>query len=191
MTYPSFSAGEVLRAQDMNAVGMWKVGTGTAVYGTTTQLNMSNVFTSDYSNYKIVISNLRMSASNTTLSLQLLKAGTPAATAAYDFAFRGLGADGTGRDTNNFAQTSLSDLGCFNSTSNNYRQQVSFEVITPAVATTTTTFINIAASGFAGYFFTRQGAAQYFVTDSYDGIRLFPSAGGNFEAEVVVYGYRK
>jgi hypothetical protein len=189
MSFPSFASGEVLTAADMNAVGLWKVGTGTAVYGTTTQLNMSNMFTSDYRAYKIVISSLRYAATNTTLSLQLLNAGTPANTASYDFAYRGLGSDGTVRDTNSFAATSLSDLGCFNTTANDYQAQVSFEVINPAAAIVTT-FINIAASGFAAYPFTRNGAARHSVATAYDGIRLFPSAGGTFGAEVVVYGYR-
>jgi hypothetical protein len=54
MTYPSFSSGEVLRATDMNAVGMWKVGTFTAS-GTSRALVCDNVFTSDYRNYKVVI----------------------------------------------------------------------------------------------------------------------------------------
>jgi hypothetical protein len=190
MSFPSFSVGEVLTAADMNAVGLWKVGTATATYGTTTQLNINDVFTSNYSNYRIVISSLRYSVANTTLSLQLLKAGTPANGANYDFAYRGLGADGTVRDTNSFNQTSLSDLGCFNGVANNYAAQVSFDIITPAVAATTTTFLNIGAAGFATYFFTRNGAAIHNVANNYDGIRLFPSAGGNFGAEVRVYGYR-
>jgi hypothetical protein len=189
MPVPDFSPGEVLTAAAMDSIGLWKVGSATAVYGTTTQLNISNVFTSDYRAYKIVVSSLRYSATNTTLSLQLLNAGTPANTASYDFAYRGLGSDGTVRDTNSSAATSLSDLGCFNTTANDYQAQVSFEVINPAVAIVTT-FINIAASGFAAFPFTRNGSARHSVATAYDGIRLFPSAGGNFGAEVVVYGYR-
>jgi len=189
MPVPDFSPGEILTASAMDSIGLWKVGGATAVYGTTTQLNISNVFTNNYRAYKIVVSSLRYATANTTLSLQLLNAGTPANTASYDFAFRGLGADGTVRDTNGFGGTSLSDLGCFNTTTNDYQAQVSFEVINPAVAVVTT-FINIAASGFAGYPFTRHGAARHSVATAYDGIRLFPSAGGSFGAEVVVYGFR-
>jgi hypothetical protein len=54
MTFPNFSVGETLRAADMNAVAMWKVGTFTAS-GTSRALLCDNVFTSDYRNYKIVI----------------------------------------------------------------------------------------------------------------------------------------
>lgn len=188
-TPPDFSVGQYNTAAYMNAIGLWKVGTGTATYGTTTQLNINNVFTSSFRAYKVVVSSLRYATANTTLSLQLLLAGTPANTASYDFAYRGLGSDGTVRDTNGFAATSLSDLGCFNTTTNDYQAQVSFEVINPAAAVVTT-FINISASGFAGYPFTRNGAGRHSVATAYDGIRLFPSAGGTFGAEVVVYGYR-
>ena len=194
MAIKTFTTGEVLTAANTNTylanAGLVYTGSATAIYGTTTQLNMSNVFSSSFTNYKVVVSKLRMSAASTSLSMQLLKAGTPNATAAYDFAYRGIGADGTGRDTYASSQTSLSDLGCFNATANNYRQQVSFEVLAPAVATVTTTFINIAAAGFAGFFFTRNGAGQHFVTDSFDGMRFFPSAGGTFEAEITIYGFR-
>ena len=53
MTFPSFSSGEVLRATDMNAVGLWKVGTFTAS-GSASSLVCDNVFTSDYENYLVV-----------------------------------------------------------------------------------------------------------------------------------------
>ena len=53
MSFPSFASGEVLTAADMNAVGLWKVGSFTASAQTT--LTCDNVFTSDYDNYKIVV----------------------------------------------------------------------------------------------------------------------------------------
>ena len=189
-TPPDFSVGQYNTAAYMNAIGLWKIGTGTATYGTTTQLNINNVFSSDYANYKVVVSNLRYSNGSTSLSLQLLASGTPANGANYDFAYRGLGSDGTIRDTNNFNQTSLGDLGCFNTIANDYRIGVSFEIVNPA-RTTVTSFINIGALGFAAYPFTRNGAALHNVAASYDGLRFFPSSGGTFGAEIVIYGFRK
>jgi hypothetical protein len=53
MTYPSFSAGEVLRAADMNAVGLWLVKTqavGTGVSSVT----VTGAFSADYDNYRII-----------------------------------------------------------------------------------------------------------------------------------------
>ncbi len=49
MTYPSFSAGDILTAADMNAVGLWLVKTqtvGTAVASVT----VTDAFSSTYDN---------------------------------------------------------------------------------------------------------------------------------------------
>jgi hypothetical protein len=56
MTFPSFVSGEVLRATDMNAVGLWKVTTT----GTTSSSNLivDNVFTTNYTNYRLVFSEI-------------------------------------------------------------------------------------------------------------------------------------
>lgn len=61
MTYPSFSAGDVLTAADMNAVGLWLVKTqtvGTAVASVT----VTGAFSADYENYLIVDSGGTMTA---------------------------------------------------------------------------------------------------------------------------------
>jgi hypothetical protein len=54
MTFPSFTAGEVLRAADMNAVGLWLVKTQTIGAGVSS-VPVTGVFSSDYDNYKIVV----------------------------------------------------------------------------------------------------------------------------------------
>jgi hypothetical protein len=51
MTFPVFSAGEVLRAQDMNAVGMWHLNTTS--FAAATQVDFTNVFTADYDSYRV------------------------------------------------------------------------------------------------------------------------------------------
>jgi hypothetical protein len=56
MTYPSFTAGEVLRAADMNAVGWWLVKTQTIGTGVTS-IPVTNAFSADYDNYRIIIEN--------------------------------------------------------------------------------------------------------------------------------------
>ena len=55
MTFPSFSAGEVLRAQDMNAVGRWLVKTVTVGSAVTT-VPVTDAFSTEYDNYEIVFS---------------------------------------------------------------------------------------------------------------------------------------
>jgi hypothetical protein len=53
MTYPSFSAGEVLRAADMNAVGLWLVKTVT-VGSSVTSIPVTDAFSALYDHYKVV-----------------------------------------------------------------------------------------------------------------------------------------
>ena len=53
MTFPVFVSGEVLRAQDMNAVGLWLVksqAVGTGVSSVT----VTGAFSADYDNYRIL-----------------------------------------------------------------------------------------------------------------------------------------
>jgi hypothetical protein len=55
MGFPSFSAGEVLTAADMNAVGLWLVKTQTIGAGVSSVV-VSNAFSATYDNYLITVS---------------------------------------------------------------------------------------------------------------------------------------
>jgi len=79
MTFPSFSSGEVLRAADMNAVGLWLVKTQT-LSGTATQVN--DCFTADYNSYRIVFSNLTFSAID-LVTLRMVAGTTPDTSSNY------------------------------------------------------------------------------------------------------------
>jgi hypothetical protein len=95
MTYPSFSAGEVLRAADMNAVGLWRVGGG-ALSGSA--VNFVGCFTSDYTDYRIVIDSVSASSS-IDVYWQMLDGTTPATTANYSWAMYGLTENNTATNT--------------------------------------------------------------------------------------------
>jgi hypothetical protein len=69
MTFPSFTSGEVLRAQDMNAVGMWLVKTQTIGTGVSS-VTVTGAFSADYDNYLISYSG-GSSSTNGPLKLQL------------------------------------------------------------------------------------------------------------------------
>jgi hypothetical protein len=73
MSFPSFATGEVLTAADMNAVGLWKVTTT----GTTSSSNLivDNVFTTNYTNYRLVFSEVTGSGV-TGLGLQWRSGGS-------------------------------------------------------------------------------------------------------------------
>jgi hypothetical protein len=68
MTFPTFSAGEVLRAQDMNAVQGWLVKTQTIGAGVAS-VTVTGAFSADYDNYVITVSG-GTSSTNTTLNFR-------------------------------------------------------------------------------------------------------------------------
>jgi hypothetical protein len=69
MPVPDFSPGEVLTAAAMDSIGLWLVKTVTIGVGATT-VPVTNCFSSDYNNYRIVI-NGGTATSNGSLLVQL------------------------------------------------------------------------------------------------------------------------
>jgi len=69
MTFPTFSVGEVLRAQDMNAVGLWLVKTQTVGTGVSS-VTVTGAFSADWDNYKIIYTD-GVTSNPATISLQL------------------------------------------------------------------------------------------------------------------------
>ena len=51
MSYPVFAAGDVLAASDMNAVGLWRLGSNT--FTAQTGVNIDSVFTANYDVYRL------------------------------------------------------------------------------------------------------------------------------------------
>ena len=70
MSFPSFNAGEVLTAADMNAVGLWLVSTTTIGTGVTS-VPVNNCFSSNYQNYRVVISGMNASATGNSAFIVL------------------------------------------------------------------------------------------------------------------------
>jgi hypothetical protein len=68
-TPPTFSSGTVLTAAQMNAVGLWLVKTQT-IGNAVSSVAVTNAFSTDYDNYKIIISGGASSA-QAFLTLQL------------------------------------------------------------------------------------------------------------------------
>jgi len=60
MPVPVFTAGEVLTAANMNRIGLWEIAKFTATSGSAVACN--NVFTADFDNYLVIISEARTSA---------------------------------------------------------------------------------------------------------------------------------
>jgi hypothetical protein len=85
MTYPSFSVGEVLTAADMNAVGLWKINTTT--FNNEAAKSIDNVFSADFTNYKIVVQLYGSSNGNIVFFRLINSTGTERATNYYGAAW--------------------------------------------------------------------------------------------------------
>jgi hypothetical protein len=69
-TPPDFTAGAVLTAAQMNAIGLWLVRSQTIGNGVN-EILVDNVFTSDFDNYRIIFRSDSNSSSNENASFQL------------------------------------------------------------------------------------------------------------------------
>jgi hypothetical protein len=180
MSFPSFSVGEVLTAADMNAVGLWKVASGTLSL-TTTATNVTGVFSNTYKNYRILFNVTARSTTN-RVDMKYINGTTPTSTGYYQ---GGIGCS-YAADTVIYFQRSNNDSQFFG----------------PAVSATSywtmdiaTPFTSGASTLHTGAFSDRNSAFAYHFggeqigTDSYTGFQLFTST-GTATVEYQVFGYR-
>jgi hypothetical protein len=186
MTFPVFVSGEVLRATDMNAVGLWRVGGG-ALSGTTT--NFEGVFTSDFTNYLITLDNLQMSAT-ADIYLRMLNGSSAANTADYFWAFLGL-TDAGGNVNSQAASQTVGFIGFSQGSANNIAIGSSrIDVFSPALAART--FFKCATVAYpSGNTATRDGVIRHNLTSSYNGIQFVTASAATMGGNVSIYGYRK
>lgn len=180
MTYPSFNSGDVLNASDMNAVGLWKVASGTLSL-TTTATNVTGVFSSDYKNYRLIMSTTARSTTN-RVDFRYINGTTPTSSGYYN---AGLGSDYSA-NTVLYYQRSNNDAQIYGYNQAD-RQRVIMDIYSPNIATFTAhtgqmTDINTAYSfSFGG----QQNTSNAVFT----GFQLFTST-GTATVEYQVFGYR-
>jgi len=165
--------------------GASSTATASAVGGVTftlcETLTLNGVFTSAYSNYRIVWGGL--ASINPTLQMRLVTAGTPAS--ATDYNRQQLSASSTTvvglKET---SQTLWIICNNINTVADNF----SMDIFNPK-ATKETTFNIFSYSTHVGAYWQSVGGVHV-LTTSYDGIQFIPTA-GNFSGIVTVYGYNQ
>ena len=179
-TPPDFSSGAVLTAAQMNAVGLWKITSVSVTSGNL--ISVSNCFTSDYTNYRIVIHNLKTTG-NVSLTMQLQASGTASTTGyQYGHAFLIFGT-ATWNLVSSAAAASWVAPG---NTNTNPPANGSIDIYQPQVNERT---------GMVGQYQSFDAAiwsngTHNAGTNIYDGFRL--TSGGTFTSgTVTVYGYKK
>ena len=177
-TPPTFVAGNVLTAAQMNQIGAWRTATATAS-GTATTLTVNSCFTADYRHYRIYLSGSSAVAGN--LTFQLTSGGTAAATNYYYnrtvLSYTVANATAQGSATTNILVGQL-NTGALGSTSNMF-----IDVLDPQVAAPTGIYsVNQYNTANAG---TTYGS--HYAAASYDGFKL--TGAGNLTLVVAVFGF--
>jgi len=179
MTYPSFSAGEVLRAQDMNAVGLWKVASGTLSL-TTSATNVTGVFGADYKQYRLLLNVTARSTTN-RVDMRYIVGTTPETTNYFQ---GGIGSE-HGANAVVYYQRSSNDP-VFYGQSTTGLLTMSFDVFNANKAATTTHQGNVVDVNL-GYNYTVGGMSR--TSSQYTGFQLFTST-GTATVEYQVFGYQ-
>jgi hypothetical protein len=182
MSFPSFASGEVLTAADMNAVGLWRVTTVSPTPATTIAVN--NCFTSDYTNYCVIVTPIGLSGAS-DITLRLRAGGTPNGANYY---LGNIFADGAALSSaaeNNTGNWRALNIG---STATNALNQFKFDLYGPAVAVNTRySYIGAGWSGTNVRY--RSGMGFHDNGNIFDGFDL--TASTTITATISVYGYNK
>jgi hypothetical protein len=183
MPVPDFSPGEVLTAAAMDSIGLWKITSASATSGSV--LNISDCFTSDYTQYRVTVT--ARTASAVGLSLQLRAAGSNLGTNGYYSSRVGYPYAGGGAsiaNDNNAAQWQIAIIA------DTTEAGGSFDIFNPQIAQRTTYSLQgtDARTGGSGAFIS---SGFYNANTVVDGISI--SCGANTFSSIVVtvYGYRK
>ena len=180
-TPPVFTAGQILTAAQMNQAGLWLIKTDTITSGTSKEI--TGVFSSDFENYRIVVTNASSSAA---VGLRL-RLGTTA-TGIYYFggtyvAFNSTSVTGEGGSATTSFQT-----GLICTTTNRASALIELQMPNKTATTSIETFgIDARTNGTGGRHFSG------FVNDStaYTSFTLLFEGGATFTTcDVAVYGYR-
>ncbi len=175
MTFPSFSVGEVLRAQDMNAVGLWLIKSQVVGSGVSS-VTVNDAFTNDFDNFRIIYSDGTQSANN-SLNIRL-GASSASYFGGWNGAFYATGSANVG--SNNNTSQLLIGGGDSNGSS------ICCDVMIP----NRTKYTNFT---FNGVFVDSAivGAGRHAVAAAYTGFTILTGAGTMSGGTIRVYGYQK
>lgn len=174
MSYPVFANGDILYSTDMNAIGLWLVKSQ-AIGSGVSSVTVTGAFSSQYDNYKIIVSGGASSA-QAFLTLQL-----GASTTQYYYANSGVSYVGAafvgGASNAAFFQAGSAFIG------NGLQAQI--ELQNPFAAKYT-----FSQSSGMNTTFATTSVGYHGVATSYTGFTLAVTSGTLTGGSIYVYGYR-
>ena len=161
-----------------------KVTSGT--FSGATTFNITNVFSSSFNHYRLILNNASSSASF-DLYARLLVDTTPFTTSAYYWAWRGLVSNGTSGDS--AAAATAGYMGLSNTVGNAFGNG-SYDILNPFL-TNVTSVLGIATGLTSGVGYSvRSGGFSVDTLTSYNGIQLLSNSTPTISGDYTIYGYR-
>jgi hypothetical protein len=180
MTFPTFSSGEVLRAADMNAVGLWLIGSTTFTNTATPFIN--GCFTSDYQNYLVKV-NLSASAIADVYFRMRSGVNTPEIGSVYDRFGFSWGTSANNLVSSNLVAGVIADIAA----GGNNRCTGDVQIFSPnEIVHTMTTSVGWGSNSGAQWY----PAHRIETTTQYTGIELTTLGAATLSGTMRVYGYR-
>lgn len=183
-TPPDFTAGSVLTAAQMNAVGLWLVKTQTL---NAVSNNITSCFTSDFDSYHVVISGFSTATTTIrTINVRLLAGTTPDTSSNYSWMYNlAYGANlGGNSSSQNVAQWEVGVA------STRAGQSIIIDFNSPQKATASSiSFQSVTYQSDVPSYIIRQGGGGHNVATAYDGFQIY-GATDALSGTVRVYGYR-
>ena len=184
-TPPTFTAGSILTAAQMNGVGLWLVKSQTIGTGVST-VTVTGAFTSDYYAYRVVMSNVTMSSTGYATAMYLkMHDGTNPVSSNYNYGIARVDMATAGVSG---AKDALGTSGIAIGQGTASLFGTSFDVINPNLAAHTL-FPNLSiVNNNIGYMGTGSGMHQ--AATAYTAFQIIPGTGTLTGGTISIYGYR-
>jgi hypothetical protein len=185
MPVPDFSPGEVLTAAAMDSIGLWKIASGPL---SSTATNFAGCFPTDYNNFRIVVDQITLSATSSSLYWQVLN-GTTAQASNYRWAFLGINAGGTSQNAVQNTNQSAGFTGItITSLAGSKVSSLTMDVFNANIAEIT--YCHTSAISLQTSTTIRYGTSHQIDSTAFDGIRFLTDSATTFTGNVTIYGYR-
>jgi hypothetical protein len=188
-TPPDFTAGQVLTAAQMNAVGLWLVKDQT--FTSVTTVNIDTVFTNDFLYYSAIIVVNSVSV-DTNLRLRYRNAGSTNSGASYFFGTLGITDGGTASNDNGLGATSHNLLGLDAGQTSGSARSINLHFFNPKETRKSSHTFQSWGWSQAGSGTYSNGGGTFDANNSFDGFNLFTENGtSTMTGTVSVFGLNK
>lgn len=161
---------------------------GATTFSAATTVDIDNVFTGGYSNYKVFI-NITNNSTDQNLQLRFLASGTANTNSNYYSLVKGFSASATFVESFAGVTTSCYLASMETYTANQGWESIDLTIFNPYKATNQTLgVLNASGVSQAGSLYTSTGMIIQDQATSFTGIRLFLSGAGNIGGTIRVYG---